>query len=158
MPWEHEQTSMEAPRLRSAHRQVARKLIEVASAIRFPSASLPGRVQCARLGEKSGQVAWHMFCLHTPARQRWFRAAVSGSWVLSKVLATGGDDKRVNIWKASIPLNVSGFSGSALCGSEGIAEAQLCCAMPCEVGKPNAMMSLTGHTSSVEFSGKNSQF
>eukprot|EP00439_Symbiodinium_sp_Y106_P086844 s244_g36.t1 len=47
-----------------------------------------GRVQCARLGEKSGQV-----------------------------LATGGDDKRVNIWK---------------------------------VGKPNAMMSLTGHTSSVE--------
>ena len=47
-----------------------------------------GRVQCARLGEKSGQV-----------------------------LATGGDDKRVNIWK---------------------------------VGKPNAMMSLTGHTSAVE--------
>lgn len=47
-----------------------------------------GRAQCARLGEKSGQV-----------------------------LATGGDDKRVNIWK---------------------------------VGKPNAMMSLTGHTSAVE--------
>ncbi|CAJ1430430.1 unnamed protein product [Effrenium voratum] len=47
-----------------------------------------GRVQCARLGEKSGQV-----------------------------LATGGDDKRVNIWK---------------------------------VGKPNAIISLTGHTSAVE--------
>jgi len=47
-----------------------------------------GRIHCARLGEKSGQV-----------------------------LATGGDDKRVNIWK---------------------------------VGKPSAMMSLTGHTSSVE--------
>lgn len=47
-----------------------------------------GRVQCARFGEKSGQV-----------------------------LATGGDDKRVNIWR---------------------------------VGKANAMMSLTGHTSSVE--------
>ncbi|CAJ1367748.1 unnamed protein product [Effrenium voratum] len=46
------------------------------------------RVQCARLGEKSGQV-----------------------------LATGGDDKRVNIWK---------------------------------VGKPNAIISLTGHTSAVE--------
>jgi len=47
-----------------------------------------GDVLCARLGEKSGQV-----------------------------LATGGDDKRVNIWK---------------------------------VGKPNAMMSLTGHSTSVE--------
>jgi len=47
-----------------------------------------GRVLCARLGEKSGQV-----------------------------LATGGEDKKVNIWK---------------------------------VGKPNAMMSLQGHTSSVE--------
>jgi len=47
-----------------------------------------GNVNCARLGEKSGQV-----------------------------LATGGEDKRVNIWK---------------------------------VGKPNAMMSLTGHNSSVE--------
>lgn len=47
-----------------------------------------GRVQCARLGEKSGQV-----------------------------LATGGEDKRVNIWK---------------------------------VGKPNALVSLTGHTSAVE--------
>jgi len=47
-----------------------------------------GRVHCARLGEKSGAV-----------------------------LATGGDDKRVNIWK---------------------------------VGKPHAMMSLTGHSSAVE--------
>jgi len=47
-----------------------------------------GRIHCARLGEKSGQV-----------------------------LATGGDDKRVNIWK---------------------------------VGKPHAMMSLTGPTSAVE--------
>lgn len=47
-----------------------------------------GRVQCARFGEKSGQV-----------------------------LATGGDDRRVNIWR---------------------------------VGKANAMMSLSGHTSSVE--------
>lgn len=47
-----------------------------------------GRVQCARFGEKSGQV-----------------------------LATGGDDRLVNIWR---------------------------------VGKANAMMSLTGHTSSVE--------
>lgn len=47
-----------------------------------------GRVQCARLGEKSGQV-----------------------------LATGGEDKRVNIWK---------------------------------VGKANALVSLTGHTSPVE--------
>eukprot|EP00928_Gymnodinium_smaydae_P064891 TRINITY_DN48127_c0_g1_i1.p1 TRINITY_DN48127_c0_g1~~TRINITY_DN48127_c0_g1_i1.p1 ORF type:complete len:132 (+),score=24.99 TRINITY_DN48127_c0_g1_i1:206-601(+) len=47
-----------------------------------------GRAHCARLGEKSGQV-----------------------------LATGGDDKRVNIWK---------------------------------VGKPQAMMSLTGHQSAVE--------
>lgn len=47
-----------------------------------------GSVHCARLGEKSGAV-----------------------------LATGGDDKRVNIWK---------------------------------VGKPHAMMSLTGHTSAVE--------
>lgn len=47
-----------------------------------------GKTHCARLGEKSGQV-----------------------------LATGGDDKRVNIWK---------------------------------VGKPNAMMSLTGHSSAVE--------
>jgi len=47
-----------------------------------------GRVLCARLGDKSGQV-----------------------------LATGGDDKRVNIWKVS---------------------------------KPNAMMSLTGHSTPVE--------
>eukprot|EP00403_Amphidinium_massartii_P001990 CAMPEP_0178374190 /NCGR_PEP_ID=MMETSP0689_2-20121128/2249_1 /TAXON_ID=160604 /ORGANISM="Amphidinium massartii, Strain CS-259" /LENGTH=636 /DNA_ID=CAMNT_0019994153 /DNA_START=60 /DNA_END=1967 /DNA_ORIENTATION=- len=47
-----------------------------------------GLVHCARLGEKSGQV-----------------------------LASGGDDKRVNIWK---------------------------------VGKPQVMMSLTGHTSAVE--------
>lgn len=47
-----------------------------------------GRALCARLGEKSGQV-----------------------------LATGGEDKKVNIWK---------------------------------VGKPNAMMSLQGHTSPVE--------
>lgn len=48
----------------------------------------PGKASCARLGEKSGQV-----------------------------LATGGEDKRVNIWK---------------------------------VGKPNPMMSLTGHTTSVD--------
>mmetsp|Transcript_1363 Transcript_1363/g.3962 ORF Transcript_1363/g.3962 Transcript_1363/m.3962 type:complete len:618 (-) Transcript_1363:75-1928(-) len=47
-----------------------------------------GSARCARLGEKSGQV-----------------------------LATGGEDRRVNIWK---------------------------------VGKPNAMMSLTGHNSTVE--------
>ncbi|CAK9044018.1 unnamed protein product [Durusdinium trenchii] len=59
-----------------------------------------GRVQCARLGEKSGQV------YHLPL-SFW-------TW---QVLATGGDDKHVNIWK---------------------------------VGKPNAMMSLKGHTSAVE--------